>query len=194
MCRTGAGLPATCSTAEGACSSITSARAAISKRSLRSKSCWGSSANRWRRLRPEDAPDASLSRQSEERGEPGRGPTRRVACGASSRPREDAPLKSVGGGPAGTVTVNEDATVAIEYPGAYKLVEHPCHTEASLGARCGPRRRVPGDVLYAGSGLPAPRGVEFCRRAVRRAGAATGADPPRPRAPPRPASRGSHRG
>ncbi len=89
-------------------------------------------------LRPEDAPDASLSRQSEERQGAWSGPYEAGGVWGVFAPSEDAPLESVGGGPAGTVTVNEDATVAIEYPGAYKLVEHPCHTEASLALDVGP--------------------------------------------------------
>ena len=76
-------------------------------------------------LRPEDAPDALLSRQSEERE------------GAWSGPYEAGGVWGVFEGE-GSITVNEDTTVAIVYPGAYKLVEHPRHTEASLALEVGP--------------------------------------------------------
>ena len=76
-------------------------------------------------LRPEDAPDALLSRQSEERE------------GAWSGTYEAGGVWGVFDGE-GTVTVNEDNALTIEYPGAYKLVEHPCHTKASLTLDVGP--------------------------------------------------------
>ncbi len=70
-------------------------------------------------LRPEDAPDAILSRQSEER------------AGAWSGPYEAGGVWGVFSGE-GTVTVNADTTLSVEHPGAYQLVEHPHHTQASL--------------------------------------------------------------
>lgn len=70
-------------------------------------------------LRPEDAPDALLSRQSEERP------------GAWSGLYEAGGVWGVFDGK-GDVTVNEDTKLAIEHPGAYQLVEHPCHTQGSL--------------------------------------------------------------
>lgn len=76
-------------------------------------------------LRREDAPDALLSRQSEERP------------GAWSGPYEAGGVWGVFDGE-GDVTVNEDTTLAIQHPGAYELIEHPSHTQASLTLDIGP--------------------------------------------------------
>ena len=70
-------------------------------------------------LRPEDAPDARLLRQTEEQP------------GAWSGAYEAGSVWAVLDG-SGTVTVNGDTTLAVERPGAYQLVEHPRHTKAVL--------------------------------------------------------------
>jgi thiol-disulfide isomerase/thioredoxin len=94
-------------------------------------------------LRAEDAPDALLSRQSEEREGAWSGPYEAggvwgvfalSGCGPEGIRHADSALQ----GQAGVVTVNEDITIAVEHPGAYKLVEHPCHTQASLTLDIGP--------------------------------------------------------
>ncbi len=78
-----------------------------------------------RPLRPEDAPDACLSRQSEDRQ------------GAWSGPYEAGGVWAVFAGK-GAVTVNKQTTLAVEHPGAYRLVEHACHTRAMLEVDLGP--------------------------------------------------------
>jgi thiol-disulfide isomerase/thioredoxin len=87
-------------------------------------------------LRPEDAPDALLSRQSEEREGAWSGPYEAGGVWGVFAPSGahagDTRAGSPGRGQVGTVTVNEDTTIAVEHPGAYKLVEHSCHTQASL--------------------------------------------------------------
>jgi thiol-disulfide isomerase/thioredoxin len=94
-------------------------------------------------LRPEDAPDALLSRQSEERegawsGTYEAGDVWGVFALSGEHPEGTRHAGSPVRGQAGVVTVNEDITIAVEYPGAYKLVEHPCHTQASLTLDVGP--------------------------------------------------------
>ncbi len=76
-------------------------------------------------LRPEDAPNVRLLRQSEEQP------------GAWSGPYEAGSVWAVLDG-TGTVTVNGDTTLVVERPGAYKLIDHPRHTKAMLDLDVGP--------------------------------------------------------
>jgi thiol-disulfide isomerase/thioredoxin len=94
-------------------------------------------------LRPEDAPEALLSRQSEEREGAWSGPYEAggvwgIFAPSGANPEDMRQAGSPVRGRAGTVTVNEDITITVDYPGAYKLVEHPCHTRASLMLEVGP--------------------------------------------------------
>lgn len=80
-------------------------------------------------LRPEDAPDALLAPQSEDRP------------GAWSGPYEAGGAWAVLDGH-GLVTVNGGheaggSTLLVEHPGAYALVEHPRHTRAVLDLKIG---------------------------------------------------------
>jgi thiol-disulfide isomerase/thioredoxin len=85
-------------------------------------------------LRPEDAPDARLLRQSEERPGAWSGPYEAGSVWAVLSP-SGAGTRQAG---AGTVTVNGDTTLTVEHPGAYQLVDHPHHTKALLDLEVGP--------------------------------------------------------
>jgi thiol-disulfide isomerase/thioredoxin len=76
-------------------------------------------------LRPEDAANVRLLRQTEEQP------------GTWSGPYEAGSVWAVLDG-TGTVTVNGDTTLTVERPGAYQLVDHPRHTEAVLDLDVGP--------------------------------------------------------
>jgi thiol-disulfide isomerase/thioredoxin len=84
-------------------------------------------------VRPEDAPDARLRPQTAEQ------------AGAWSGPYEAGSIWAVLDG-SGTVTVNatnsegtpiEEKTLSVEFPGAYKLVEHERHTQGLLSIEAG---------------------------------------------------------
>jgi hypothetical protein len=84
-------------------------------------------------LRPEDAADAQLQPQTAEQ------------AGAWSGPYEAGSVWAVLDG-LGTVTVSaagsdgaptEERTLSIEYPGAYKLIEHERHTQGMLALEIG---------------------------------------------------------
>jgi hypothetical protein len=76
-------------------------------------------------LRPEDAPGAKLLPQTEDQP------------GAWSGSYEAGSVWAVLDG-RGNVTVNGGTSLTVERPGAYRLVEHPCHTEAVLDLDVGP--------------------------------------------------------
>ncbi len=86
-------------------------------------------------LRPEDAPDALLSRQSEERPGAWSGPYEAGSVWAVFDGEGKVSIKSGEDENAGgdvSVTPMQKRTVTVEYPGAYQLVEHTSHTKAIL--------------------------------------------------------------
>lgn len=84
-------------------------------------------------LRPEDAPDARLVRQTPDQIGAWSGPYEAGGVWVVLAPSGAHPL---GRRQAGTVTVNGGhsggITLTVEHPGAYQLVEHSRHTEAVL--------------------------------------------------------------
>ena len=120
---TRAGPPATCSPASPGCSSTTTAWAASTRPSWRSRSCSGSSATSSRRCgrRTSRAPTSSCPRPT--RRAHRQAPTRRAPCGPSSRARD--------------LTVNGE-TREIGWTGVHALLEHPVHTEGVLELEPGP--------------------------------------------------------
>jgi thiol-disulfide isomerase/thioredoxin len=97
-------------------------------------------------LRPEDAPDVRLLRQTEEQAGAWSGPYEAggvwavlAPITARTRGREGAGTRSVtvtstaGGGEAQA----EERTLTVEHPGAYRLIEHARHTRATLALDVG---------------------------------------------------------
>jgi hypothetical protein len=91
-------------------------------------------------LRPEDAPDALLSRQSEERPGAWSGPYEAGSVWAIFDGEGKVNVKSGDDENAGddiSVIPMQKRTVTVEYPGAYQLVKHTSHTKAILNLDVG---------------------------------------------------------
>jgi hypothetical protein len=87
-------------------------------------------------LRPEDAPDTRLLPQSEDRPGAWSGPYEAGGVWGVFVPSRAHPEGRRQAGE-GTVTVNADTTLKIDYPGAYLLIEHERHTRGVLDLRIG---------------------------------------------------------
>jgi len=86
-------------------------------------------------LRPEDAPDARLLRQTEEQPGAWSGAYEAGGVWAVLAPSGADGTLQAG---AGTVTVNADTKLTVARPGAYQLIQHPRHTKAMLDLDIGP--------------------------------------------------------
>ncbi|HTB51107.1 MAG TPA: DipZ protein [Solirubrobacteraceae bacterium] len=96
-------------------------------------------------LRPEDAPDAQLSRQTEEQPGAWSGPYEAGSVWAVLAPSETHPdgTRPTGWGAVRVVTADgkgvstEERALTVEYPGAYQLIEHERHTAGVLALEIG---------------------------------------------------------